>query len=332
MDFLKTISERAKSDIKTIVLPESEDIRTIKAAAMAQEQGIANLIIIGSPEKVAALSGDLDISKCRIVDPATYAGTEKYAEAFYELRKSKGMTIEKARETMQDYVYFATMMVKMGEADGMVSGACHSTANTVRPALQILKTRPGTSMVSSFFVMCVPDCKYGSDGIFVFSDCGLVENPDANGLADIAIEASNSFRQLVGGEPVVSMLSYSTYGSAHSELTEKVVNATKIAKEKAPELLLDGELQADASIIPSVGASKAPGSPVAGKANVLVFPDLNSGNICYKLVQRLAKAEAYGPILQGIARPVNDLSRGCSVDDIYYMVAITACQAMDAKK
>ena len=250
MEFLKTISERAKSDVKTIVLPESEDIRTIKAAAMAQEQGIADIIIIGKPEEVAKLAEGLDISKCRIVDPATYANTEKYAETFYELRKNKGMTIEKARDTMQDYVYFATMMVKMGEADGMVSGACHSTANTVRPALQILKTRPGTSMVSSFFVMCVPDCKYGEEGTFVFSDCGLVENPDANGLADIAIEASKSFKQLVGAEPIVSLMSYSTYGSAHSDLTEKVVNATKIAKEKAPELMLDGERKSKRPCIP----------------------------------------------------------------------------------
>ncbi len=327
MDFLKTISDRARSDVKTIVLPESEDIRTLKAAAMAIEAGIANIILVGKEDEIAKLAGDLDLSRCRIVDPAQYARTEEYAQAFYELRKKKGMTIEAARETMQDYVYFATMMVKMGEADGMVSGACHSTANTVRPALQILKTKPGTSMVSSFFVMCVPDCVYGEEGTFVFSDCGLVENPDENGLADIAIEASKSFRQLIGAEPVVSMMSYSTYGSAHSELTEKVVNATKIAKEKAPDLLLDGELQADASIIPSVGKSKAPGSPVAGKANVLVFPDLNSGNICYKLVQRLARAEAYGPVLQGVARPVNDLSRGCSAEDIVGVIAITAVQA-----
>lgn len=327
MNFLQDITKRAKADVKTIVLPESEDIRTLKAAASAIEQGIANIIIVGNPDKVKELAGDLDISGARIVDPATYENTPKYAECFYELRKKKGMTPEKAAETMQDYVYFATMMVKMGEADGMVSGACHSTANTVRPALQILKTRPGTSMVSSFFVMCVPDCNYGLDGTFVFSDCGLVENPDENGLADIAIEAANSFKQLVGAEPVVSMMSYSTYGSAHSELTEKVVNATRIAKEKAPELELDGELQADASIVPSVGKSKAPGSTVAGRANVLVFPDLNSGNICYKLVQRLAKAEAYGPILQGVARPVNDLSRGCSAEDIVGVIAITAVQA-----
>lgn len=327
MDFLKSISERAKSDMKTIVLPETEDIRTIKAAAMVQEQGLANIILVGDEAKVKELAGDLDISKCRIVNPATYEKTAAYADAFYELRKAKGMTPEKAAETMQDYVYFATMMVKMGEADGMVSGACHSTANTVRPALQILKTKPGTSMVSSFFIMCVPNCQFGHEGTFAFSDCGLVENPDDKGLADIAIESAASFRQLVGVEPIVSMMSYSTYGSAHSELTEKVVRATAMAKEKAPELLLDGELQADASIVPSVGQSKAPGSPVAGHANVLVFPDLNAGNIGYKLVQRLAKAEAYGPILQGIARPVNDLSRGCSAEDIVGVVAITAVQA-----
>ncbi len=313
--------------MKTIVLPETEDLRTIQAAAMVQAQGLAKIVLIGDEAKIKALAGDLDISKCRIVNPATNEKTAAYADAFYELRKNKGMTPEKAQETMQDYVYFATMMVKMGEADGMVSGACHSTANTVRPALQILKTKPGTSMVSSFFIMCVPNCEYGYEGTFAFSDCGLVENPDDQGLADIAIESAASFRQLVGAEPIVSMMSYSTYGSAHSELTEKVVRATAIAKEKAPALLLDGELQADASIVPSVGQSKAPGSPVAGHANVLVFPDLNAGNIGYKLVQRLAKAEAYGPILQGIARPVNDLSRGCSAADIVGVVAITAVQA-----
>ena len=327
MNFLERISERARSDIKTIVLPESEDIRVIKAAAMIQEQGIANVVLVGDPDKIKILAEGLDISKARIVNPIGYGKFDEYVNAFYELRKAKGMTPEKAEATMKDYVYFATMMVKMGEADGMVSGAAHSTADTVRPALQILKTRPGTNKVSAFFVMVVPNCEYGADGAFVYGDSGLVENPDAEALSDIAIESAASFKQLIEKEPVVAMLSYSTYGSAHSELTEKVIEATRLAKEKAPELVLDGELQADAALVPKVGASKAPGSPVAGKANVLIFPDLNCGNIAYKLTQRLAKAEAYGPILQGVARPVNDLSRGCSAEDIVGVVAITAVQA-----
>lgn len=329
MNFLERICERAKKDMKTIVLPESEDIRTIKAAAMVQEKGIANIILVGVPEKIHKLAEGLDLSKCRIVNPETYEKFEEYANAFYELRKAKGMTPEKAQAIMKDYVYFATMMVKMGEADGMVSGAAHSTADTVRPSLQILKTKPGTSKVSAFFVMVVPDCEYGANGIFVYADSGLVENPSAEDLSDIAIESSKSFQQLVQEDPIVAMLSYSTYGSAKSELTEKVIAATQMAKEKAPELMLDGELQADAALVPAIGQSKAPGSPVAGHANVLVFPDLNCGNIAYKLTQRLAKAEAYGPILQGVAKPVNDLSRGCAAEDIVGVVAITAVQAQD---
>ena len=329
MNFLEQICERAKKDMKTIVLPESEDIRTIKAAAMVQEKGIANIILVGVPEKIHKLAEGLDISKCRIVNPETYEKFEEYANAFYELRKAKGMTPEKAHAIMKDYVYFATMMVKMGEADGMGSGAAHSTADTVRPSLQILKTKPGTSKVSAFFVMVVPNCEYGANGIFVYADSGLVENPSAEDLSDIAIESSKSFKQLVQEEPIVAMLSYSTYGSAKSELTEKVITATQMAKEKAPELMLDGELQADAALVPAIGQSKAPGSPVAGHANVLIFPDLNCGNIAYKLTQRLAKAEAYGPILQGVAKPVNDLSRGCAAEDIVGVVAITAVQAQD---
>lgn len=330
MNFLEQISQRAKADRKTIVLPESTDIRTVKAAAMVQEKGIADIILVGNENEIKKLAGGLDISKAKIVDPLNFDRFEDYVNTFYELRKAKGITPEKARETMKDYVYFATMMVKMGDADGMVSGAVHSTADTVRPALQILKTAPGTKMASAFFVMVVPDCEYGYNGTFVYADSGLVENPNADELSEIAIEASKSFKQLVQAEPVVAMLSYSTYGSAKSELTEKVIKATKLAKEKAPALLLDGELQADAALVPSVGQSKAPGSPVAGKANVLVFPDLNVGNIAYKLTQRLAKAEAYGPILQGIAKPVNDLSRGCSAEDIVGVVAITAVQAQRA--
>jgi len=329
MNFLEQISERAKSDIKTIVLPESSDIRTIKAAAMVQEKGLARIVLVGKENEIKKLAGDLDISKAAIVDPEASPKFEEYANSFYELRKAKGETPEQAREIIKDSVYWGVMMVKMGAADGMVSGAIHSTADTVRPALQILKTKPGTKMASGFFVMVVPNCEYGSNGTFVYADSGVVENPDAAGLADIAIESANSFRSLVQDEPKVAMLSYSTYGSAKSELTEKVIAATKIAKEKAPNLILDGELQADAALVPSVGKSKAPGSVVAGQANVLIFPDLNCGNIAYKLTQRLARAEAYGPILQGIAKPVNDLSRGCVAEDIVGVVAITAVQAQN---
>ena len=329
MNFLEKISERAKKDIKTIVLPESSDIRTIQAAAMVQERGLANIVLVGRKEAVKKLAGNLDISKARIVDPETSDKFEEFAEAFYQMRKAKGMTPEKAGEVIKDELYWGVMMVKMGLADGMVSGAIHSTADTLRPALQILKTAPGTKLVSAFFVMVVPDCTYGSDGVFIYSDCGLVENPNADELSEIAIASAKSFKSLVQAEPKVAMLSYSTYGSAKSELTEKVIAATKLAKEKAPDLLLDGELQADAALVPSVGKSKSPGSPVGGQANVLIFPDLNCGNIAYKLTQRLAKAEAYGPVTQGIAKPVNDLSRGCSAEDIVGVVAITAVQAQN---
>ena len=327
MKFLEQVIERAKSDIKTIVLPESTDERTLKATAMILEQGIANIVLVGDEDEIRQKAGGLDISKAKIVNPLKSEKFDEYVNVFYELRKHKGMTLEKARETIKDPLYYGVMMAKMGEADGMVSGAVHSTADTVRPALQILKTAPGIETVSSFFVMVVPNCEYGQNGVFVYADCGIVENPDAEELADIAISSAKSFRHLVQAEPKVAMLSYSTYGSAKSELTEKVIKATQIAKEKAPELILDGELQADAALVPSVGKSKAPGSNVAGQANVLIFPDLNCGNIAYKLTQRLAKAEAYGPILQGISKPVNDLSRGCVAEDIVGVVAITAVQA-----
>jgi len=332
MRFLEQISGRAKSDLKTIVLPESSDIRTIKAAAMVQERGIARIVLVGKEDEIKKLAGDLDISKAIIVDPETSPDFERYAEAFYELRKSKGITLEKAREIIKDELYWGVMMVKMGDADGMVSGAVHSTADTLRPALQILKTAPGTKLVSAFFVMEVPDCEYGSNGLFIYADSGLVENPNADELSEIAIASARTFKNLIQEEPIVAMLSYSTYGSAKSELTEKVIEATRLAKEKAPDIILDGELQADAALVPSVGASKAKGSPVAGKANVLIFPDLNCGNIAYKLTQRLAKAEAYGPITQGLAKPVNDLSRGCSAEDIVGVVAITAVQAQAQEK
>lgn len=330
MSFLEDISKRARADKKTIVLPEGGDIRTIQAAAKAVELGIADIILVGNEKEIQSLAEGLDISKVKIADPLNWEKFNDYANAFYELRKSKGITLEQAKEIMKDHLYFGVMMVKMGEADGMVSGAIHSTADTLRPALQILKTAPGVKLVSSFFIMVVPNCDYGCQGTLVYADCGLVENPNAEELADIAIAASKSFKALVNEEPRVAMLSYSTYGSAKSELTEKVVTAAKLAKSKAPDLILDGELQADAALVPSVGKSKAPGSCVAGQSNVLVFPDLNCGNIAYKLTQRLANAEAYGPITQGLAKPVNDLSRGCSAEDIVGVVAITAVQAQNS--
>lgn len=331
MKFLEKILSRAKEDIKTIVLPESNDIRTLKATAMIQEQGIANIILIGNEKEIKTLAGDLDISKAKIVDPANFDKFEEYVNTLYELRKAKGMTTEQARKILSENpLYFGIMMVKVGDADGMVAGAVNSTANTLRPALQILKTAPGAKLVSAFFVMVVPDCEYGENGVFIYGDSGLVENPNADELSEIAITSAKSFKTLVQADPVVAMLSYSTYGSAKSELTEKVIEATRLAKEKAPELQLDGELQADAAIVPAIGASKAPGSKIAGKANVLIFPDLNCGNISYKLTQRLAKAEAYGPIIQGVAKPVNDLSRGCSAEDIVGVVGITCVQAQNA--
>lgn len=327
--FLENIIARAKADKKTIVLAEGGDMRTIRAAHMVLEQEIANIIIIGDEEKVAemAKSENLDVSGAVIINPLTSDKTQGFAKDLYEMRKAKGMTEEKALETVKNELYFGVMMVKKDLADGMVAGAVNSTPNVLRPCLQILKTAPGTKLVSAFFAMCVPNCEYGEDGVFIYADSGLNENPDADALSEIAISSAKSFSQLVQKEPKVAMLSYSTYGSAKSELVDKVVLATRLAKEKRPDLALDGELQLDAAIVPSVGASKAPGSSIAGQANVLIFPDLNAGNIGYKLTQRLAKAEAYGPITQGIAKPVNDLSRGCVAEDIVGVVAITCVQA-----
>ncbi len=331
MSFIDDIKNRAKKSIKTIILTESEDVRVLEAASKVTKEGFAKVILIGNQDETNKLASDnnIDIAGIQIIDPVTSDKYDGYVERFYELRKAKGITMEDAKKIIKDNMYFGTMMVKSGDADGLVSGACHSTANTLRPALQILKTSPGTKLVSAFFLMNVPDCKYGEDGIFVFGDCGLVENPNSDELSEIAISSSKSFRQLTNKEPKVAMLSYSTYGSAHSELTEKVVEATKLLKEKMPDLICDGELQLDAAIIPEISASKAKGSPIEGKANTLIFPSLDAGNIGYKLVQRLAKAEAYGPLCQGIARPVNDLSRGCSSEDIVGVVAITAVQAAD---
>ena len=329
MSFINDIKQRAKQDIKTIILPESNDLRVIKATEQILKEGYSDIILIGNKEEIKKISqeNNIDISKAKIVDPLKSDKFSEYAEKFYELRKAKGMTLDKAKEIMKDNVYFGMMMVKQGDGDGLVSGACHSTADTLRPALQILKTAPGTKLVSAFFLMVVPNCEYGENGAFVFGDCGLNEYPDPEALSEIAISSSKSFKQLVEKEPKVAMLSYSSYGSAHSPLTDKVVEATKLLKEKMPELIADGELQLDAAIIPEIAASKAPGSPLKGEANTLIFPDLDAGNIGYKLVQRFAKAEAYGPLCQGIARPVNDLSRGCSAEDIAGVVAITAVQA-----
>ena len=332
MSFIDVIKERAAKSKKTIVLPESMDARTYEAAANVVKEGFADIIIVGSPEEVAKFGAGFDLTGVKVVDPATSDRTAAYIDKLVELRQKKGMTPEAAKELLlKDYLYYGVMMVKMGDADGMVSGACHSTADTLRPCLQILKTKPGTKLVSAFFLMVVPDCEYGANGTFIFADSGLVQNPTPDELASIANSSAESFELLVGEEAKVALLSHSTKGSAkHADVT-KVTDALALAKEQFPNLNVDGEFQLDAAIVPSVGASKAPGSPIAGKANVLVFPDLDAGNIGYKLTQRLAKAEAYGPVTQGIAKPVNDLSRGCSADDIVGVVAITSvqCQAQD---
>ena len=331
MKFIETIKQRAKENIKTIILPEAEDKRVLEAASKVTNEGFAKIILLGDEAQITEDSKkyNIDLSGVTIINPLKSEKKNEYTERLYELRKHKGLTIEQAEELLKQPIYFGMMMLKdeNSRADGLVSGAAHSTSDTLRPALQILKTAPNTKLVSAFFVMCVPECEYGENGTFIFGDSGLNENPTAEELSEIAISSSKSFEQLVGTEPKVAMLSYSTYGSAKSELTEKVIEATKLVKEKAPSLCVDGELQLDAAIVPEIAKSKAPGSKVAGNANVLIFPDLNAGNIGYKLVQRLAKAEAYGPLCQGIAKPVNDLSRGCSAEDIVGVVAITAVQA-----
>ena len=329
MSFIDRIKQRAKNEIKTIVLPEATDARILEAAEIVKSEGYAKVILIGEEATVRKIAKEkgIELGDTQIIDPTKSERTSEYANTLYELRKAKGMTEEQAQKLVLDPVYFGMMMVKLNEADGLVSGAAHSTSDTLRPALQILKTAPGTKLVSAFFVMVVPNCEYGANGTFIFADSGLNEEPNSEALSEIAISSSKSFEQLVGEQPKVAMLSYSTYGSAHSASTEKVIEATKLVKEKTPDLLIDGELQLDAAIIPEVAESKAKGSPIQGKANVLVFPDLGAGNIGYKLVQRLAKAEAYGPLCQGIAKPVNDLSRGCSAKDVAGVVAITAVQA-----
>ncbi len=332
MSILDSLKAKAKADKKTIVLPESMDKRTYEAAEKILKEGIANLVIIGTPEEIAENGKGYDISGATIVDPFNDPNKQKYIDKFVELRSKKGVTAEMAQKMMEeDYMYYACLMCKCGDADGAVSGACHSTGNTIRPALQLLKTKPGISSVSGFFLMEVPDCEFGDNGIFVFADCAVNPEIDAPKMAEIAGLSAESFKAFTGGEPIVAMLSFSSKGSAKSDSVTMVADAVKLAQERFPQYNIDGELQLDAAIVPNVGASKAPGSPVAGKANTLVFPSLEAGNIGYKLVQRLAKAEAYGPVLQGLSMPVNDLSRGCFADDIVGVVTMTAVQAQLAK-
>ncbi len=327
MALIDKIKAKACANVRHIVLPEGEEVRNIKAAAEIVKQGIAKITMLGNPEKVKAAAGDTCLCGVEIIDPATSEKRQAYADALYEIRKAKGMTPEEAAAKVADPMYYGVMMVKMGDADGLVSGAIHSTGDMLRPALQIIKAKPGMKTVSSCFLMESPLKQFGEEGVMIFSDCAVIPNPTADELANIALGAADSARSLAGMEPRVAMLSFSTKGSAKHDLVTKVQEATAKAHELAPDLMLDGELQLDAALVESIGQLKSPGSPVAGKANVLVFPDLQSGNIGYKLVQRLGGAEAYGPVLQGIAKPCNDLSRGCSVEDIVATVAITAVQA-----
>jgi len=328
MAFLDSVIEKAKGNIQTIVLPEAYDIRTIEATHKILEMGIANIILIGNKEKILSNAGKWNVSEAIFIDPNQFEDMDKFATEFAEIRKKKGLTVAEAKKILlENELFFGVMLVKLGYAGGMVAGAANSTPNVLRPALQILKTAPETKLVSAVFLMEVPNCDLGENGIFVFGDTALNPNPSAEELAHIAISSAKTFESLVHSKPIVGMLSFSTYGSASHPDVTKVVEATKIAREISPDLCLDGELQLDAAIIPSVGIKKAPESKVAGKANVLIFPNLDAGNIGYKLVQRFALANAYGPICQGLAMPVNDLSRGCSADDIVGTVAITALQS-----
>ncbi len=329
-DFLNKIKELAKNDKKTIVLPEALDIRTIEATVEILKQDLANIILVGNESEINKVANGLDVSGATIIDPANYERLDEMADTLVEIRKSKGLTKEQAFDLLKNPLYFGVTLVKMDIADGMVAGAANATADVLRPSLQIIKTSPDTNIVSSFFLMVVPNCEFGNNGVFAFGDCGLNQDPNAEQLANIAIDTAKSYKALTKDDAIVAMLSHSTMGSAKHPLVDKVVEATNKAKELAPNIKIDGELQLDAAIVPKTGSQKAPNSDVAGKANVLIFPNLDAGNIGYKLVQRLAKAEAYGPITQGIAKPVNDLSRGCSSEDIVGVVAITAVQAQQA--
>jgi len=331
MDFLASIKEKARKANKTIVLPESFEKRNLEAAAVTLKEGFAGIVLIGNREeimKAAEEAGGFDVSGATIIDPANYDRYDEMVELYCELRKSKGVTPEQAKKTLEDPLYFGTMLVKMGVADGMVSGAIHATADVMRPALQIIKTKPGIKTASTFFVMCCDNKEFGDDGVLMFADCTLNQQPNAQQLAEIAVTTADSYAAFCDGEARVAMLSHSTKGSATHPDVDKVVEATKIAWEMRPDIKLDGELQLDTAIIPSIGKQKAPESTVAGVANVLVFPDIDAGNIGYKLVQRFAGAEAYGPIIQGLAKPVNDLSRGCYANDIVAVIAMTAFEAV----
>lgn len=331
---MQQIIARAQANKQRIVLPESLEERTLTAADRSLADGLADIILIGNPDEIKALGKKLGLThldQATIIDPATSEKTEEYAQLLFELRKAKGMTIEKARQQVMDPLYFGCLIIKSGDADGQISGALSTTGDTLRPALQIIKCAPGITCVSGAMLMITDKPEYGDNGVLVIGDVAVTPMPDANQLAQIAVCTAQTAKSVAGIDPKVAMLSFSTKGSAKHEVVDKVVEATRMAKEMAPDLAIDGELQADAALVASVGEKKCPGSPIAGHANVLVVPCLEVGNIGYKLVQRLGGADAIGPILQGIARPVNDLSRGCSVDDIYKMIAITACQAMDAK-
>jgi phosphate acetyltransferase len=335
MDLINEIIARAKADRQRIVLPEGTEERTLKAADLVLADGVADIILLGNPEeikKLAAEWGLKNIEKATIIDPANHAKKEQYAELLCELRKKKGMTIEDARKLVLDPLYLGCLIIKSNDADGQLAGAQNTTGDVLRPALQIIKTAPGMSVVSGSMLLITKAPQYGKDGLLVIADVAVLPNPTAEELAQIAVATGRTARVLANVEPKVAMLSFSTKGSAKHEMVDKVAEATRLAKELAPDMLIDGELQADAALVPSVGNSKAPGSAVAGQANTLVFPSLEVGNIAYKMVQRLGGAEAVGPILQGMAAPVNDLSRGCSIEDIYRMIAITANQAIGAKK